>query len=46
MENEDIREGGYTPRPLWQRICAWVGLAIVITGVVLYYLFIAGGGIL
>jgi hypothetical protein len=34
----------YKPRPAWQIGAAWVGLAIVITGVILYYIHIARGG--
>ena len=34
----------YVPRPAWQRAAAWVGLAIVIAGVILYYIQIATGG--
>ncbi len=34
----------YHPRPVWQIVAAWVGLAIVITGVILYYIHIARGG--
>ena len=42
---EVTEESGYQPRPVWQRVVAWVGLAIVIAGVVLYYIHIANGGI-
>lgn len=35
----------YVPRPAWQRAAAWVGLAIVIAGVILYYIQIATGGL-
>ena len=45
-ENQVVQEEpGYEPRPVWQRVTAWVGLAIVIAGVVLYYIHIANGGI-
>lgn len=35
----------YVPRPRWQIAAAWVGLAIVIAGVILYYYNIATGGL-
>lgn len=35
----------YTPRPAYQIWAAWIGLVIVITGVILYYLQIARGGL-
>lgn len=34
----------YQPRPTWQRVLAWIGLGIVLIGVVLYYYHIARGG--
>lgn len=45
-EQEPIltESAGYTPRPKWQIIAAWVGLAIVVAGVALYYFQIANGG--
>ena len=51
MEEKDLQDTveeqeatPYVPRPLWQRVMAWIGLAIVITGVILYYYHIARGG--
>ncbi len=46
LEQEPIltEQKGYTPRPKWQIIAAWIGLAIVVTGVALYYFHIATGG--
>ena len=35
----------YTPRPAYQIWAAWIGLAIVVTGIILYYLQIARGGL-
>lgn len=35
----------YKPRPVWQRIAAWIGFGIVIIGVILYYYHIAWGGL-
>lgn len=34
----------YAPRPAWQRVMAWIGLGIVVVGVILYYYHIARGG--
>ena len=34
----------YTPRPKWQIVAAWVGIAIVVVGFVLYCWQIANGG--
>jgi len=35
----------YTPRPKWQIVAAWIGIAIMVIGFVLYCLQIAGGGL-
>ena len=35
----------YQPRPTWQRVLAWIGLGIVVIGVILYYYHIARGGL-
>ncbi|MBQ8768545.1 MAG: hypothetical protein IJZ15_02705 [Oscillospiraceae bacterium] len=32
------------PRPVWQRVLAWIGVGIVVLGVILYYYHIASGG--
>ena len=48
MENQPVEEQTspvYQPRPAWQRIAAWIGLGIVIVGVILYYYQIARGGL-
>ena len=41
---EELLNTPYRPRPLWQRIAAWIGIAIVVAGVILYYYHIARGG--
>ena len=43
--NDQPEQERYVPRPAWQRIAAWIGLAIVVTGVILYYIQIATGGL-
>lgn len=49
MENEEFEQipdaPKYTPRPKWQIIAAWVGLAVMLTCVALYYWHIASGGL-
>ncbi|MBE6933904.1 MAG: hypothetical protein E7462_02460 [Ruminococcaceae bacterium] len=44
LNEEVLRQEKYVPRPAWQRIAAWVGLGIVIVGVIMYYYHIANGG--
>lgn len=51
MEEKDLHEitqeqpeSTYTPRPRWQRVLAWIGVGIMILGVILYYYHIARGG--
>ncbi len=36
----------YTPRPAWQIWAAWIGIAIMIVCIILYYWHIASGGLL
>ncbi len=44
--NEEILEQkSYTPRPKWQIVAAWVGVAIVAVAFLLYCYQIANGGI-
>ena len=43
LETEE--KTGYKPRPKWQIIAAWVGVAIMVVSVALYYYHIANGGI-
>lgn len=41
---ELTRQKQYTPRPLWQIIAAWVGVAVVAAAFLLYCYHIATGG--
>lgn len=43
-EAEILQESGYKARSTWQIVAAWIGLGIVIAGVILYYYHIATGG--
>lgn len=52
MEEKELQETPmeeaatpYEPRPIWQRVLAWVGVGIVVAGVILYYYHIARGGL-
>ncbi len=52
MEEKDLQEladqpgeSTYEPRPVWQRVLAWIGVGIMIVGVILYYYHIARGGL-
>ncbi len=42
---EETQQPAYTPRPKWQIVMAWVGLAIMAVAIALYYIQIAKGGI-
>ena len=42
---EVLKKESYTPRPKWQIVAAWVGVAIVAVGFVLYCWQIANGGL-
>ena len=51
MEEKDLQSpieeqpaAPYEPRPVWQRVLAWIGVGIVVLGVILYYYHIARGG--
>lgn len=47
MEEKNLQEqetSVYEPRPTWQRVLAWIGVGIVVVGVILYYYHIARGG--
>ncbi len=54
MENEELElekpeqqeKEPYTPRPKWQVVGAWIALALLIVGNILYYWHIASGGML
>ncbi len=41
---EVLKKESYTPRPKWQIVAAWIGVAIVAVGFILYCWQIAGGG--
>ena len=51
MENENIPQipeeetSVYTPRPLWQRVLAWMALALFLLVVAGYYVNIFRGGL-
>ena len=42
MEEQEIREEGYQPRPAWQVWAARIALAVFVLGVILYYCNIFG----
>ena len=42
---EILQKDTYTPRPKWQIVAAWVGIAIVAAGFLLYCWHIANGGV-
>ena len=42
---EENQQPAYRPRPKWQIILAWVGVAIMVASVIMYYWQIANGGI-
>ena len=44
MNAEVLQKDTYVPRPKWQIIAAWVGVAIVAVGFILYCWQIANGG--
>ena len=44
LNAEVLKKDTYTPRPKWQIIAAWVGIAIVGIGFLLYCWQIANGG--
>ena len=44
MNAEVLKKDNYTPRPKWQIVAAWVGIAIVGIGFLLYCWQIANGG--
>ncbi len=45
MQEESQEGAGYQPRPLWQRIGAWVGLILFIAVLIMYYVNIMRGGL-
>ena len=45
-EEEAVQESsGYQPRPLWQRIGAWIGLVLFVMVIIMYYINIMRGGL-
>ena len=44
MNAEVLKKESYTPRPKWQIIAAWIGIAIVAVGFILYCWQIANAG--
>ena len=44
MNAEVLKKDSYIPRPKWQIVAAWVGIAIVAVGFLLYCWQIANGG--
>ncbi len=51
MENEELEQvqeekPARAPRPKWQVIGAWIALAVLILGNILYYWHIASGGLM
>ncbi len=44
MNAEVLKKDSYTPRPKWQIVAAWIGIAIVAVGFILYCWQIANGG--
>ena len=49
QQQEDLLEQApnvYKPRPKWQLVCAWIGIAIMIVSFILYCWQIANGGML
>lgn len=44
-EEESSEEIVYTPRPAWQRVLAWIALALFLIVVAGYYLNIFRGGL-
>ena len=45
LNEEVLKKDTYVPRPKWQIVAAWVGIAVVVTGFLLYCWHIANGGL-
>ena len=41
---EENQQPVYRPRPKWQLVAAWIGIAIMVVSIILYYWQIASGG--
>ena len=35
----------YVPRPMWQRILAWIGVVVFVLVIIMYYINMMRGGI-
>lgn len=44
IPEEENQQPAYCPRPKWQIVCAWIGVAIMLVSIALYYWQIAVGG--
>ena len=44
LNAEVLKKDSYVPRPKWQIVAAWIGIAIVAVGFILYCWQIANGG--
>ena len=42
---EQSENTGYQPRPLWQRIGAWIALVLFVGLIIMYYINIMRGGL-
>ena len=45
MNAEVLKQDTYAARPKWQIVAAWVGIAVVAVGFILYCWQIANGGL-
>ncbi|MBE6920906.1 MAG: hypothetical protein E7468_05005 [Ruminococcaceae bacterium] len=45
MNAEVLKQDTYVARPKWQIVAAWVGIAVVAVGFILYCWQIANGGL-
>ena len=45
MNAEVLQKDTYVPRPKWQIVAAWIGVAVVAVGFILYCWQIANGGL-
>ena len=43
-DEQEERRNAYVPRPMWQIVCAWIGVAIMVVGFLLYCWQIATAG--
>ena len=45
VQEDEQETSGYQPRPLWQRIGAWIGLILFVMVLIMYYINIMRGGL-